>query len=291
MGVPSSGPIRLRGNGDGTGISEEINGNVTGSVISLRELSAEAGFSSPDTMREFYGYVDAVIPSVTTNNNAAVSETTMTLNGNVTSDGGASVTSRGFYFGTNPTYTSNTKVNVGSGTGAFSTTRTGLSNGTTYYRTAFAINSVGEGIGATKTDTTQNPLISVTASSYDTTSCRYTYCQPNVAPQYYNYNTGINFSYQCQSPFTSGTPFSWNHGGVGPSPFCSQSNTCNAGSDNCSGGSRNVIPAQCGPAVGPAGIRTEQHSLTLSKSGYRSRSYNTYTSCIYCQGGFGPLGC
>ena len=68
MGVPSSGQLKLRGNGDGTGINEEVFGNVTATNVSLGALATEAGFDTPpDAMREFYGYVSAVVPSVTTN--------------------------------------------------------------------------------------------------------------------------------------------------------------------------------------------------------------------------------
>ena len=56
MAIPSSGAIRLRGKGDGRGINEEVNGNITDTNVSLGALSTSAGFSSPDAMREFYGY-------------------------------------------------------------------------------------------------------------------------------------------------------------------------------------------------------------------------------------------
>lgn len=95
-----------------------------------------------------------VAPSVTTNSASSVTTSSMTLNGNVTSDGGGTVTARGFYFGTNSTVTSNPQYSSGSGTGAFSLSRTGLSAGTTYYFAAYATNSAGTTVGSTVSQAT-----------------------------------------------------------------------------------------------------------------------------------------
>ena len=144
MAVPSSGQLRLRGD-----IAQEINGSATGSNISLRTLSAAAGLSIPDAMSDLYGYSSSTAPSLTTNTLTSIGETSMTLNGNVTSDGGASITERGFYFGTNSSSpTNNTKYTVGGSTGAFSLGRSGLSSSTTYYCWAFATNSKGTTYGS-----------------------------------------------------------------------------------------------------------------------------------------------
>ena len=143
MPVVSSGEIKLRGD-----VNLEINGNTTDTNVSLTTLSVGAGFDAPHALSEFYGYTSAVAPSVVTNSATSVTATSMTLNGNVTSDGGTSVTSRGFYFGTSSNYASNPKYTSGSGTGVFNLTRSVASN-TTYYITAFAINSAGETRGST----------------------------------------------------------------------------------------------------------------------------------------------
>ncbi|NDV17028.1 T9SS type B sorting domain-containing protein [Muricauda sp. TY007] len=95
------------------------------------------------------------IPTVTTSAASSITETTATLGGNVTDDGGATVTEHGFVYATssNPT-TSDTKVQVGSGTGSFSDAVTGLSAGTTYYVRAYAINSEGTSYGSEVSFTT-----------------------------------------------------------------------------------------------------------------------------------------
>ena len=144
MAVPSSGQLRLRGD-----IALEVDGVATGSNVSLRNLSSSAGFSTPDNMSEFYGYSSATAPSITTNTLTSIGETSMTANGNVTSDGGATITERGFYFGTNSASpTNNTKYTVSGTTGAFSRGMGGLSTSRTYYCWAFATNSEGTTYGS-----------------------------------------------------------------------------------------------------------------------------------------------
>jgi len=73
------------------------------------------------------------------------------VSANVLADGGATVTSRGFYWSYNSNFSGQSTVNVGSGTGAFETTISGLTPGSTIYVKAFAINSAGTDVTATGT--------------------------------------------------------------------------------------------------------------------------------------------
>lgn len=110
----------------------------------------------------------AVAPTVTTATQASVTATSATLGGDVTSDGGATVTDRGIVWATtsNPT-TSNTKVANGTGTGAFSATVTGLTSSSTIHVRAYAINSAGTSYGSDISfstpalDTTKPTVVSV----------------------------------------------------------------------------------------------------------------------------------
>jgi len=145
MALQSSGAISIT----------DIRTELGSSSYSLRTLSAAAGFSTPDAMSEFYGYTSQTTPSVTTNAASSVTVTSVILNGNVTSDGGTTVTARGFYFGTNSNVTSNPTYGSGSGTGTFSLTRTGLVGSTTYYFAAYATNAAGTAVGSTLSFTTQ----------------------------------------------------------------------------------------------------------------------------------------
>lgn len=95
------------------------------------------------------------LSSITTNSISSIGATNLTLNGNITNDGGGTITDRGFYFGTSTTYTSNTKISLGAGTaGSYSLARTGLSQYSTYYSNAYAVNGAGETVGGQTNATT-----------------------------------------------------------------------------------------------------------------------------------------
>jgi uncharacterized protein (TIGR02145 family) len=70
--------------------------------------------------------------------------------GEITSDGGASITARGIVWGTStaPTIALATKTTDGTGTGTYSSSITGLTSGVTYYLRAYATNSIGTKYGA-----------------------------------------------------------------------------------------------------------------------------------------------
>ena len=101
------------------------------------------------------GGTTATAPIVTTGSASSVTVSSATVAGNVTSDGGATVTTRGICYATtqNPT-TSSSKVAVGTGTGSFSANLSGLAASTTYYARAYATNSVGTSYGAQVSFTT-----------------------------------------------------------------------------------------------------------------------------------------
>ena len=207
MGVPSSGQLKLRGNGDGTGINEEVFGNVTATNVSLGALATEAGFDTPpDTMREFYGYVSAVVPSVTTNSATSVTFSGFTANGNVTSDGDATISERGFYMGTDSgTSTNNTKYTVSGTTGTFTRAFTGLSAGTTYYFWAFATNEIGTTIASRVSVTVLlDPNLSISISRAS-------------APRF----GGISWTYSDSSPATPTTAINQMASWISDSRACS----------------------------------------------------------------------
>ena len=89
-----------------------------------------------------------VLPTITTTPISAISFTTAISGGNITNDGGASITARGICWNTtqNPT-TANNKTMDGNGTGNFISNITGLSENTIYYVRAYATNSKGTAYG------------------------------------------------------------------------------------------------------------------------------------------------
>ncbi len=107
-----------------------------------------------------------VLPTVTTSFVSAISYTSATSGGNVSSDGGATVTSRGVCWNTSPTPTiEHSKTTDGSGTGSFESNLIGLSENTTYYVRAYATNSIGTAYGnEVSFTTTSAPAFSTVTS-------------------------------------------------------------------------------------------------------------------------------
>lgn len=95
----------------------------------------------------------ATTPVLSTNLLTNIGSTGVTCGGNISSSGGAAVTARGACWSTspNPTEALSTKTSDGTGTGAFTSTVTGLTNWTMYYLRAYATNSVGTAYGAETT--------------------------------------------------------------------------------------------------------------------------------------------
>jgi len=94
--------------------------------------------------------------TLTTSSISGITTTTATSGGNITSDGGKTITARGVVWSTstNPTITLTTKTSNGTGTGSFSSSLTNLTPKTTYYIRAYATNSAGTGYGNEITFTT-----------------------------------------------------------------------------------------------------------------------------------------
>jgi hypothetical protein len=100
-------------------------------------------------------------PLLTTTAATGINASGATMNGNISSNGGANITSYGFYWSTTNGFANGagTQVVVGTTntTGAISSPLTGLSTGTYYYK-AYATNSIGTTYGAQQQFTTSaNP--------------------------------------------------------------------------------------------------------------------------------------
>lgn len=87
----------------------------------------------------------AAAPTISTTAVTLITTNSAQSGGNITSDGGAAIASRGVCWSTsaNPT-TANTKTTNGTGTGSFTSNMTGLSSGTAYHVRAYATNGAGK---------------------------------------------------------------------------------------------------------------------------------------------------
>lgn len=107
-------------------------------------------------------FTTSTLPAISTISVTNISNTTASSGGLISSDGGQQVIQRGVCWSTNPNPTINSDYTVdGSGTGAFSSSLTGLIINATYYVRAYAINSVGVVYGSQEIFSTTAQYISV----------------------------------------------------------------------------------------------------------------------------------
>jgi hypothetical protein len=98
---------------------------------------------------------DSDPPSVSTSTVTSITETSATAGGEITAEGTSAVTARGVCWGiaANPTI-ADSKTTDGTGTGAFTSSITGLNPGTLYHVRAYATNGEGTNYGTDVTFTT-----------------------------------------------------------------------------------------------------------------------------------------
>jgi uncharacterized protein (TIGR02145 family) len=154
--------IILSGTGTGAFVSN-LSGLIAGKTYYVRAYATNSVGTAYGNLISFTTLT--VIPIITTTTTTAITSTTATSGGNISNDGGATVTVRGICYSTitNPTI-GNSYILNGSGTGSFTSNLTGLTNGTTYYIRAFAINSLGTAYGNEVSFTTLTVLPTITTS-------------------------------------------------------------------------------------------------------------------------------
>jgi endonuclease I len=144
--------------GTGTGtFTSSITGLSASTLYYVRAYALNSVGTSYGTQVSFttLAATTTTAPTVTTNTVSSITSAAATCGGNVTADGGASVTARGVCWSTtaNPTI-SNSKTSDGTGTGTYTSSISGLAASTLYYLRAYAVNSVGTSYGAQQTFTT-----------------------------------------------------------------------------------------------------------------------------------------
>ncbi len=113
---------------------------------------------------------DPELPVVTTNNISNITDISASCGGNISTDGGSPVTSRGIIWGTSSSITLDNNIgftNDGSGTGGFNSSITDLEQNTTYYVKAYATNDMGTSYGSSKYFTTDHTVLPPTVEIGD----------------------------------------------------------------------------------------------------------------------------
>ena len=113
-------------------------------------------YNSVETEVSCFETEKIVLPIVTTAEATEVTTTTAVCGGNVTSDGGGTITARGVCWSISkmPTIEDNKTTN-GSGIGSFTSSLSNLASQTTYYVRAYATNEKGTSYGEQKSFTTR----------------------------------------------------------------------------------------------------------------------------------------
>jgi len=144
--------VSLGGTTTGTYNITGLTNGVSYDVV-IRSVNATGNGADSDTKTATPTV--ASVPTVTTQAVTDIAANTATGNGNVTADGGFTVTERGIAIDTSPApTTADTTVTASGTTGAFTASLTGLTANTTYYVRAYAINSQGTAYGSEETFTT-----------------------------------------------------------------------------------------------------------------------------------------
>ena len=178
MAVPFTGTLSLRGiarekrynnyststsPGSNLSLTNMSTGNQFGSINTANTVANRPDGIAPHSMSEWYNYdhnkTSVTTPTVGTGT-VSVSSGILSMIGNVSATGGATVTARGHVASSTtqaPTLSSNqfTETHPTGGTGQYTTTRSTNAiltapSGTTYYIRAYATNSQGTAYGSTR---------------------------------------------------------------------------------------------------------------------------------------------
>lgn len=176
---------------DGTGpgaFVSSITGLTSNTDYYVRAYAVNSEGTSYGSEVTFKTHISYTTPSVTTSAVTAITSTTATSGGNVTSDGNSPVTLRGVCWSTNqyPTTDNDTTKN-GGGTGVFVSNMTGLTPNSTYYVRAYAANAYGKTYGEQVSFQTPPALAvlttsKVTAITQNSATCGGTITTDNNSP-------------------------------------------------------------------------------------------------------------
>ena len=152
--------ISSNGTGDGS-FEGSLTGLAPGTTYHVKAYgtnSAGTGYSGQIAFTTL-----AIAPGISTTALSSLTATSAMGGGNISTDGGSPITSRGVCWSTNQNPTiSDSKTADGSGTGAFTSSITALTINVTYYIRAYATNSIGTSYG--------NQIVVTTVASLPTIS-------------------------------------------------------------------------------------------------------------------------
>ena len=144
----------------GTSYTASITGLTGSTLYYVRAYAINSKGTAYSNQISFTTDVPLTEPILTTGATSFLTDETVYLAGEVTSDGSRDITERGIVFSTGATpTTADGKVTTPGTIGTYSINATGLVPSTTYYYRAYAINAVGTGYGSILSFTTLAPFV------------------------------------------------------------------------------------------------------------------------------------
>ncbi|OQY11518.1 MAG: hypothetical protein B6I31_04785 [Desulfobacteraceae bacterium 4572_19] len=148
--------------GDGTGsYSSNLSYLTSNNTYYFKAYAINSAGITYGAIKSFKTILEISEPQVTTIEASNIGITSAQLNGDVTDNGGADVTERGFYWGTTASDLSNKKTS-GNGTGVYSSNLSGLTGNKTYYFKNFT----------TQLEISEPQVITIEASNIGLTSAQ-----------------------------------------------------------------------------------------------------------------------
>ena len=169
---PAEEGIRVAATTESTAFACELSGLTAGTTYYYCAYAENAVGTSHGDVLHFSTLEQTSVPTVGATTVSGVSETGATLAAGVTSDGGLTITGKGFYYSStnaSPTAADNTVTSTESGTD-ISATLSGLTPNTTYYVCAYATNAKGTSTGAVTQFTTASDSTTPTVETGEVAS-------------------------------------------------------------------------------------------------------------------------
>jgi hypothetical protein len=169
--------------------SENI--NISGNIVLEIRSTGSAQVKVDDI--SWTGFSPASTPTLTSPTVSSITTNSATLGATISSDGGATLSSRGTVWGTSASPTGNVLAASGTSVDAFTHSRTSLTANTLYTYRGYAINSVGTGYSADGTFTTL-PLAPTVGSGNSITASAFTanWSHPIMGSVSYTYTVEVD---------------------------------------------------------------------------------------------------
>jgi len=138
-------------NSTGTGaFTSNLTGLAASTTYYVRAYATNSTGTGYGSELSFTTTALATVATLSTTAISSINITTAVSGGNITTDGGSSITARGVCWNTSSgaTVALSTKTTDGTGTGSFTSNISGLTSATTYYVRAYATNTVGTAYGS-----------------------------------------------------------------------------------------------------------------------------------------------